>query len=272
MRAPYRAIRVFLIASAFFFFWLGAVLQAWTLFPAMALVYRDELRRRRACQRVLKHGFRLFHGYMRVLRLLETKVVGGADPPDAPFVMIANHQTLVDVTALLATYDGVCCFVKTEHMNNPFIGRLLRYAGHIDAGGGDALGGAAAIQAGIERIEQGFSVLIFPEGTRSPRGGMHPFRRGAFELACRAGVPIFPVFITCNPPALMKGVPFWRQTDETAQLRLYPWELIDARAERLTSKDLTRAVEASYRLELDSRAGRAENAGECGARPRRLGS
>src|SRR5262245_25168985 len=103
MRAGYRALRVVLIGAAFFVFWTGGAVLAWTLFPLLKLTHRDELRRRRACKRVLKYSFRFLHGYMRALRLLETTVTRGGPAFEGPCVMVANHQTLVDVTALLAS-------------------------------------------------------------------------------------------------------------------------------------------------------------------------
>ena len=48
-------------------------------------------------------------------------------------------------------------------------------------------------------------MILFPEGSRSPRGGLGPFKRGAAYVALASGVPITPVVIGCDPPALMKG-------------------------------------------------------------------
>jgi 1-acyl-sn-glycerol-3-phosphate acyltransferase len=200
---------------------------------------------------------------MSVLGLMNTTVDPldeSTDAHEGPFVIIANHPTLVDVTALLASYDGITCFVKPSHMNNPFISRLLRYCGHIDAGAGESLAGAAAIQAGIDRLREGFSVLIFPEGTRSPRNALHPFRRGAFELARRAGVPVLPMFITCDPPALMKGVPFWAQTDDKAELHLRSWAPMPPSALEGSSRELAKSLEARYRAALDTHKKIVENA------------
>ena len=62
----------------------------------------------------------------------------------------------------------------------------------------------------LERLRDGMPVLIFPEGTRSPEGGLRAFKRGAFEIAYRAGVPIVPLFIRCQPPVLSKEAPWYR--------------------------------------------------------------
>ena len=56
----------------------------------------------------------------------------------------------------------------------------------------------------MDRIRAGRTVLVFPEGTRSPVGGLGPFQRGAAHIALNSGVPLHPVLLTCNPPALTK--------------------------------------------------------------------
>ena len=65
-------------------------------------------------------------------------------------------------------------------------------------------------------------VLIFPEGTRSPEGGLRTFKRGAFEIACRANVPVLPLLIKCNPPALGKGRPWYDIPRRTARFTMTP--------------------------------------------------
>jgi 1-acyl-sn-glycerol-3-phosphate acyltransferase len=186
---------------------------------------------------------------MRVLTLLEMRVLPSAAEartgrPSGPLVVIANHPTLVDVTAILASFDDVCCVVKSSLIHDAFVGPLLRACGHIDGGSGEIMSGAVIMQEAQERLDAGFAVLIFPEGTRSPPWGLHPFRRGAFELAARARVAIWPLFVTCNPPALSKGVPFWRQPGRVARLGIQPGELIPAHASARAARS---AVEALFR-------------------------
>ena len=247
-----RAFRTLLVASAFFFFWAGGVVLAWTLCPALALFCRDESRRWGICQRIVSRAFRLFHAYMRVLRLLEVKLdepstAGFEARPPGPLVVVANHPTLVDVTAILCSYDDRCCVVKASLMDNVFIGRLLRMCGHL-RGGPEAMAGAALMEEARRRFEAGFAVLVFPEGTRSPPGQLHPFRRGAFELAKRAGVPVWPLHLTCHPLALSKGLPFWKQPDRCACLRIHPGKVLPAPT---NARETRRNVEGAVRARLD---------------------
>lgn len=260
VRGLVQVFRACLVASAFFWFWMGGALLAWTLCPILILVYRDEARRWRVCQRIVKRAYQAFHGYMEVLTLVELRVVGGATarPPGA-LVIVANHPTLVDVTAILSTYDDVCCIVKETLMRSVFVGRLLRTCGHVPAGEAEGISGADALDAVRRRLEAGMAVLFFPEGTRSPPLGLRPFRRGAFEVATRSQVPVWPMLVTCEPAALSKGLPIWKHPETIARLRLEPAEIMlppangrafcrDTEAlfrKRLPLGDLSRVADAS---------------------------
>jgi 1-acyl-sn-glycerol-3-phosphate acyltransferase len=241
----YRGIRTVLVASAFVFFWTGGTLLAWLVLPIVALVARD---RRRACQRLVAQSWRLFHGYMRVLRLLEVRVVGGlpAYLADQRVVFVANHATLVDVTAITSRMPELCVVAKHVYASSRFVGRLLSLMGFIDAGTTVAER-AAAVDEGVRRIEEGFHVLVFPEGQRSTDGSLGQFQRGAFEIACRAGVPVVPIVMRCRPPALRRGQRFWAQPDERALLTIELGEPVQPASFEHKSRRMKKAVEARYR-------------------------
>ncbi len=75
------------------------------------------------------------------------------------------------MTATCAVVGSACTVVRGDLFGNPFIGRILRAAWHIDAGDGASMAGAAVVQGALDRLAAGLRVLIFPEGTRSPAGG-----------------------------------------------------------------------------------------------------
>jgi 1-acyl-sn-glycerol-3-phosphate acyltransferase len=236
------------VASAFFWFWAGGVVLAWTLCPVLILACRDEPRRWRLCQRVVKRAYQAFHRYMEVLALVELRVVGDEAPrPSGALVIVANHPTLVDVTAILSKYDDVCCIVKETLIRNVFVGRLLRTCGHVAAADSDGISGAGALDAVLRRLDAGMAVLFFPEGTRSPPLALRSFRRGPFEVAARAHVPIWPMIVTCNPPALSKGLPIWRHPERVARLRLEPAQVIVAPT---NGRAICRDTEALFRERL----------------------
>lgn len=244
----YRVLRTVLIASAFAGFWLGGVLLAWLVLPLVALVTGRH--RRRACQRLLAATFRFFHGYMKGLGLFEVRYVGG--PPrfeGERVVFVANHTTLVDVTAVMSRVDEVCCVAKTVFASSPFIGRLFSLCGFIDSGATVAQR-AASVDEGVARLRDGFHVLAFPEGSRSPEGGLHRFQRGPFEVACRAHVRIVPLVLRCNPSALRRGQSIWGQPVERALLTIEVDEPVDPAKFDYKSRKLRQAMEEHYRARL----------------------
>ena len=142
-----------------------------------------------------RHAFRLWLWWMVWLRLCRVSWIDGERlAGSGPRLVVANHPTLIDVILLLARLSQADCIVKTAARRNPFMRRIVARAGYLANDDGDAL-----VESCADRIAQGRSVLLFPEGTRSPRGGLHRFQRGAAHIALKSGCPIVPVVITCRP-------------------------------------------------------------------------
>jgi 1-acyl-sn-glycerol-3-phosphate acyltransferase len=237
----------------FAFFGAGSLALSYVLLPLRLAGVADPAERARRAHRTVARGFTLFHDLMRGLGLLRY------DPrevdlglPEGPCVVVANHPTLVDVTATCAAMGSACTVVKSELFRNPFVGRLLRASWHIDAGDGASMAGAAVIQGALDRLAAGLRVLIFPEGTRSPAGGLRRFRRGAFEIACRADVPVALVFITCTPPALSKGLPWYAQPKRPIRLEVSPLGVLRPADFDRDARRLARHAQELYRARVDA--------------------
>ncbi len=246
---PHAVARTWVLALGFVVFWLGAVLVSWVLCPLLALTVRDPLRRRRRLQAFLRATFRTLHAAFRASGMLEITVDPVVLP--RPSVVVANHPTLLDITAILAHLPDACCLVKSPLHRSVFIGRMLRTAGYVDAGTRGTVDEArAALEATCARLAEGFHVVIFPEGTRSPARGLGPFHRGAFDLALRTGSPLVPAFITCEPPCFGKGARIWEFPRERCRLHVAWTESVEPSELAPKSRALTRSVEASYRAAL----------------------
>ena len=120
-----------------------------------------------------------------------------------PYIFAPNHQSHFDIPALLGYLPGINRFaVKREMFAEPILGAVLRTMGMIPVDRDDS-------QASIERLTRlkldGFSAIIFPEGTRSPDGTLLPFKKGAFVAAIHLGVPVVPVVCKGTTRIMPKG-------------------------------------------------------------------
>lgn len=126
---------------------------------------------------------------------------------DRNYVYVCNHASLFDIPSVQAGIpDQIRIVYKKELEKIPIFGWVLKYGRtyiSIDRGkGADAI---KSLEAAAKKIRNGASVLLFPEGTRSSDGKLQPFRRGAFNLAVKAGVPVVPVTINGSYNILRKG-------------------------------------------------------------------
>ena len=242
-----RFLRGLGVIGAILFFWSAAFCLAWVLVPYLVLREREPLARRRHIQRMVAASWGWFLRQLERMTLYRARYEGAA-PPEGAVVLVANHPSLLDVTAIIARMPHVCCVVKSGLVNSPLVGRLLRACGHVSAGDGSLMSGVAVLDAVRARLDEGFPVLVFPEGTRSPLFGMHRFRRGAFEIAKRADVPVVPLFLRCDPPALGKGTPVWQHPRKCPTLTVHVGAPIDTNGGDPTS--LCKNVESHFRARL----------------------
>ncbi len=113
-----------------------------------------------------------------------------------PYVLVANHQSALDIYVLLAAVPVSFKFVaKRQLFLIPFFGWAIRRAGYISIDRDNPREALKAIEEAAGRIRQGSTVLIFPEGTRSTDGKLLPFKKGTFSLVSRAKVPVVPLAI-----------------------------------------------------------------------------
>ncbi len=125
-------------------------------------------------------------------------VVNGAEHLKAPrpAVFILNHQSGIDpilVCALLRR--DLIGIAKREIRYNPLLGPAFAFAGVVFVDRFDHARALEALAPVIDRLREGFSVAIAPEGTRSLATEPGRFRKGAFHLAMAAGVPLIPIVI-----------------------------------------------------------------------------
>jgi 1-acyl-sn-glycerol-3-phosphate acyltransferase len=120
---------------------------------------------------------------------------------DKPVILIANHNSFLDILLAIMLNPKIVLMVKGWVYNSPFFGPIIRYAGYVYTDDGP--------EQNIEKMRQlvaeGYSLLIFPEGTRSSDGTIGRFHKGAFYLAEQLGLDIQPLLIHGASEVLPKG-------------------------------------------------------------------
>ena len=125
---------------------------------------------------------------------------------DNPCIYMSNHQSYFDIFALLAGLPVDFKFIlKKELMKIPIFGRAMRSAGYISLDREDNRKAIVSMNMAADRIRNGASVLIFPEGTRSDDGVVREFKKGGFHLALKSGCDIVPVAIAKSRDIVPKG-------------------------------------------------------------------
>jgi len=107
-----------------------------------------------------------------------------------PAVIICNHQSSLDILPLIMLHPRLLMFTNNRIYNSPLFGAVIRVADFLPA---------EQVEQNIElvadRIRKGYSVVIFPEGTRSEDGVIKRFHKGAFFLAEKLGLDVLPILI-----------------------------------------------------------------------------
>ena len=117
--------------------------------------------------------------------------------PNERYVVVSNHLSLFDIPLLMHGLPFPGRFLsKKEVFRIPLVGLAMRTVGIIEINRERGGSSRQAINNGVKvAAERGYSLLIFPEGTRSTDGEMLPFHKGAFRIAIDSGLPLLPVVI-----------------------------------------------------------------------------
>ena len=123
---------------------------------------------------------------------------------DRATVMVANHLSLLDILVLFRTFTHFKWVSKIENFRIPFVGWNMSLNGYIKIRRGQRSSVLQMMRACEAALDAGNSIMMFPEGTRSPTGRMRSFKPGSFELALRTKTPIQPILLCGSGDALPK--------------------------------------------------------------------
>ena len=137
---------------------------------------------------------------------LTVKVEGELPDSAHPAVIAANHSSFIDGLVLYVFLNEPVTFVSSTDMEYQFLlGRIMRGFGCVFVERGRAERSSASVEKLVDTIHSGHHVLIFPEGSISPRPGLRVFHLGAFEAATSSDCPVVPVGIRGSREVLPPG-------------------------------------------------------------------
>jgi 1-acyl-sn-glycerol-3-phosphate acyltransferase len=198
-----------------------------------------------------KRGHRIARRWAKVALLatgVKVKVegleqIGGK----GPYIFMSNHQGGYDIFALHGHLPfDFKWLAKKELFSIPFFGWTLTAAGYISIDRKGSRDTVRAMNEAAQRIRDGMSVVIFPEGSRSPDGSIQPFKKGGFTLAIKSKVPIVPVAVVGSREIMPKGRITVNSgkitirigpTIETKELSLQDWKSLMGKVAESISKD-----------------------------------
>ena len=167
---------------------------------------------------------------------------------DATYVVVANHQSLLDILVLFRLFVHFKWVAKIELFKIPCIGWNMSLNRYVKLRRGDPESIAQMMRTCEERLAEGSSIMMFPEGTRSADGHLKPFKHGAFTLAQRARVPLLPLVVQGTANALPKRG-FVLRGRHRIRVRVLP-EIPYARFADQSVQELTDDMHALFAAEL----------------------
>jgi len=232
----------------FFLFAFGIFVELIFILPVIRVIEKFKGYKPSRMQNVHRFFFVIWLGLMRAGRMLKGKPSKGKCF-DGPCIIIANHPGLFDVLFMIRDIPKLTVLVKRSLVQFLPLGPIFKSSGYIlSPGKGDSNPVESLLNA-IEKLNLGYKFLLFPEGTRSPAGGLRQFKAGAFKIAQKQGIPLQPVIIHNTPPFLPKGEPWYFPAREISEIEIEFLDPFDIPAEK-SVREVVQEVEELYRNKL----------------------
>jgi 1-acyl-sn-glycerol-3-phosphate acyltransferase len=188
----WRTAYAWLVGVVYTVFWASLGILTWPLSPSGDLY--------------LEYA-RIWSGWILKSLGIPLAVVGRERmDPEQTYVLMSNHQSVFDIFALFRGVDQPLRMVAKRGLFwIPILGWSMWMCGFIPIDRSNRESAIRSLDRAARRIRAGVSVLVFPEGTRSRDGNLHPFKKGGFMLALKAGVPVVPVVVLGTDAIMEKG-------------------------------------------------------------------
>ena len=149
------------------------------------------------------------------------EVEGGSRlDPDRRYAVMTNHQSALDIPVLMGVLPAhwrTVFWAKQSLFQIPVLGWAMRMLGHMPIDRINRLSAGGMLKETLDRVQDGRSLLVFPEETYGPGDSMLPFQRGGFVAAIKSGLPVLPVAVLGTRAALPPGARIIRPSTLTVR-------------------------------------------------------
>lgn len=204
-RLPLWMYQCFIKLFCYTFFGLGSVVLAVLVFPWIRVFVHPNEKFQIKAREFVSGSFRMFTNVMRGTGALSLKVDDRKKFRNLHGkIIIANHPSMLDFVFIMSLVPNANCIVKGG-LAKSILGGVVRQCYIVNSLNFDQLCTLCK-----QTIDEGNNVIIFPEGTRTPRHGKNPYKKGAARIAYFAKCGVQPVLVGGNDKyGLGKHDPFW---------------------------------------------------------------
>lgn len=213
--------RCFIKIICYIYFGVGAMILAIFIFPWIRLLVHGKEKYQIAARRFVSGTFCHFVRFMQITKAADMKIES-----ITPFhnlrgkVIIANHPSILDFVYIMSLVPNANCIVR-GNLTHTVLRGVIKQCYIVNTLDFDELCVLCK-----ETLDKGNCVIIFPEGTRTPRHGNNPYKKGAARIALFSGSDVQPIHIGGNDKyGLGKHDPFWSYNHEEEYL--YDIKLLD---------------------------------------------
>ncbi len=222
---------------------LGLICLTWSVFAIPLYFILPPGLGTRVGRRGIMYGFRLYVWSLKVTRSYRLDLRAIDVLRDGPALILApNHPALIDALFILTRHPDIVCVMKSELMNNVFLGSGSRLARYVRNGSPRQM-----VKESVAHLTRGGILLLFPEGTRTTRNPINPLVASVGLIAKHAAVPVQTLLIETDSPFLGKGWPLFKRPRLPVVYRVRLGKRFDPPAD---VSAFTAELDAYYRQEL----------------------
>ena len=241
--------RLFATATAYTIFGFGCVfVPLFALLPYLFI--RNQNTRQKETRKLVHWTFRAYIHLLKLMGIMDWEVQGIEKLKRSGILVVSNHPTLLDVVFLIAFMPNADCIIKSTILKNPVMLGVVSFSGYIKNDSG-----ALLIKDVKKSLNQGNSLIIFAEGTRTNPDKEISFLRGAANIIIRTKTAPTPVIIKCFPKTLGKENKWYDIPSKKFNLTIKVLEEMEmnsflALPSGIGARKLTKHMEKFFRKEI----------------------